>query len=340
MSNRQKLILHISFWVIWIAYTLMHHWLMYSRYISTSAMSQVFSALYGLLFAAMFFYFNYIYLIPTFFSRKKIYKYLSILTISSIVYIPIYSFVVSYRGYLFNGDACISSWNQFVVEGINVTLFYVFVSTGFGFIEKWYFIEVVKKQLQKEKLSKESAFLKTQVNPIFLIGILDDINELALSKSPNTADALLDLADIMRYMLYETNDEKVPLIKEIANLKTFLNLQELRFNKKVRFCFTIESLIENAYIEPMLLITMVELTSKLKVISDIEQSFNLTLNVSENELIFTIDNPLQAIDAEILSGKGLQYYQRRLLLLYPQKHTFEINQYQSRSFINLKLERV
>src|SRR5690606_32500898 len=90
-----------------------------------------------------------------------------------------------------------------------------------------------RKNLENEKLNAELAFLKSQINPHFLFNSLNNIYSLAYQKSDKTPEAILKLSEIMRYMLYESNEETVLLTEEINYLQHYIELQKLRFKENV-----------------------------------------------------------------------------------------------------------
>ena len=117
-----------------------------------------------------------------------------------------------------------------------------------------------QKEIIAEQLSIKLKFLRSQISPHFIFNVLTNLVSLARKQSKQLEPALIMLSDLMRYMLYESDEKKVPIAKEIAYLKSYINLQQLRFGDDVKADIVIDlpEQILQASIEPMLLIPFVE----------------------------------------------------------------------------------
>jgi LytS/YehU family sensor histidine kinase len=128
-------------------------------------------------------------------------------------------------------------------------------------------------------------------------------------------------------MLYETDEEKVSLVKEIDYLQSYIDLQQQRFGKKVKVSVEMQTMDDQYQIEPMLLIPFVENAFKHGT-GIIEDAFiNIKLNVENNKLRFTVSNRFNAVTNEVkdkTSGIGLANVTRRLNLLYGKNHLLTI----------------
>ena len=209
------------------------------------------------------------------------------------------------------------------------------LSTGMWFINRW-------QSNEKEKLSFELAYLKQQINPHFLFNSLNSIYALANRQSPKTTELILDLADLLRYMLYDANKESIELNKEIEYLKNFIELEKLRITDKTEIKFDYGE-VENAYlIEPMLLFPIVENALKYGANNFDESFIHITLKQDNQSLYFNcknkIVNPKRRNKED--SGIGLENVKRRLNLLYPGNHSLKVNEqeriFEVELFLNLK----
>jgi len=113
-------------------------------------------------------------------------------------------------------------------------------------------------RLLKEKTEAELDALRSQVNPHFLFNTLNNIYSLALKKSEVTAEVVLKLSNILDYVLYETNEEKVPLEKEIDLVRNYLSIQGIRFGNRLKTTVEISGMIEGVFIAPMILMPFLE----------------------------------------------------------------------------------
>ncbi|WP_224999179.1 sensor histidine kinase [Cesiribacter sp. SM1] len=187
---------------------------------------------------------------------------------------------------------------------------------------------------QKEKMIAELAFLKSQINPHFLFNTINNIYSLAAAKSDQTENAILLLSDMMRYVLYDSNVEKTSLKKEVEFIENFISLQKLRFSasRNVSINFEVGGGVDQVMIEPMLLLPFVE-NAFIHGISYKRDSFiQIELLVKEQNMYFAVANSLPEqtqkpglrSDPKQDSGIGLANTYKRLQLLYPQKHTLEV----------------
>jgi two-component system, LytTR family, sensor kinase len=194
----------------------------------------------------------------------------------------------------------------------------------FGFMVKLFIdalnSEQLKMALSKEKDAMELAFLKSQINPHFLFNTLNNLYGLSLSEPDKTPDAIVQLSDMMRYMLYESNSDKVLLEKEVAYLKSYIDLQKLRYFGTTFIDFKINGALNHQQIAPLLLISFVENAFKHGDVFDEKHPLSMTLNISEKRLIFDVKNKIHNKNKEEVGGFGVKTVERRLELLYPNKH--------------------
>ena len=151
----------------------------------------------------------------------------------------------------------------------------------------------------------------------------------ALPKSDLAPEAMTKLSDIMRYMLYEANTEKVPLSKEADYLKSYIELLQLRLSKPDFIELTISGGTVDKPIVPMLLIPFVENAYKHCNKKSVSPGIRIFLNVDKDLLTFRVINSIKK-DMESKEypegGIGLKNIKRRLELLYPEKHTLKISE--------------
>jgi LytS/YehU family sensor histidine kinase len=219
-------------------------------------------------------------------------------------------------------------------------LFAFAISTAIKITNEWFKAEREKKEMENEKLHSELAFLKSQVNPHFLFNILNNICSLARKKSDNTENAIIQLSRIMRYMLYDSKDEKVSLEKEVEYLQNYIDLQRLRISDSVIINFNIEGNMDGKMVEPMLLIPFVENAFKHGVSYLDESNIDIVLKVANGNLHFRVENNrIKKNDDPVQqeSGIGLKNVLRRLELLYPGKHIIKIEETIAKYIVNLEI---
>ncbi|WP_422355390.1 sensor histidine kinase [Roseivirga pacifica] len=223
-------------------------------------------------------------------------------------------------------------------------LFIIIVIAGLIAIALWkYNIAGVRTEAALNTAKSELSFLKSQINPHFLFNSLNSIYGIALAeKSPKTADGVQKLSDMMRFMLKENTQEKISLNKEIEYIHNYIDLQSLRLdtNKHVQLNVSIEQPCDGN-ISPMLLIPMIENAFKHGVSIDKPSFIDIALKCNEHYVSLNVKNSnhhKEKTSAEE-SGIGLENVRKRLELLYPEKHLFQVyeNEETYEAFIKIEL---
>ena len=213
------------------------------------------------------------------------------------------------------------------------------ISSGLKITAEWFKNERTKREMENQKISAELLNLKSQINPHFLFNSLNSIYSLANKNSDKrTAQTILKLSDMMRYMMYESADNIVALEKEIEYLKNYIELQQIRLKETIPVTFNVSGKIGNKMIAPLLLIPFVENAFK-HGISYLHESFiSIELNFEENHLNFKTTNSISTdlVEKEKSSGIGLENVRKRLDLLYPQKH--KLQTFKSENSFTVKLQ--
>jgi len=198
------------------------------------------------------------------------------------------------------------------------------VSSSASLAMHYYKQEKLRKESEREKLTGELQFLKSQINPHFLFNVLNNMYGLALKKSDLLPDVVLKLSGMMRYMLYESEDKQVPLQNEITYLEHYIDLQKLRLAGSIDISFLKEGILDGKLISPMLLIPFAENIFKHGITHDGSSYIFIYLKVDGDTLVFKTDNPFTGHKAkDKASGIGIQNVRRRLELLYPRRHSIE-----------------
>ncbi|OON70465.1 sensor histidine kinase [Hymenobacter sp. CRA2] len=214
-------------------------------------------------------------------------------------------------------------------------LFLLFLSSALCVTRDYLRAQRHRRELERQQLLTELTALKMQVNPHFLFNTLNNIYSLASQKSDRAPEAVLRLSEIMRYMLYESSADTVPLAKELQHLRSFLELQRLRLpaTGPAAIVFDTVGLGESPSwpIAPMLLQPLVEnafkhgdLTARPVVRMRLEQP-------ESGALHFVVDNAVAPAGSrppaglEPSGGVGLVNLRRRLELLYPGRHQLVIS---------------
>ncbi|OFX79871.1 MAG: hypothetical protein A2X12_07750 [Bacteroidetes bacterium GWE2_29_8] len=220
-----------------------------------------------------------------------------------------------------------------------ISLIYT-ISLLLSFIQKWKRDEKRNAEIEKENISSELTFLKQQINPHFLFNSINSIYSLSITKSDLTADAILKLSSILRYMLYETQSQYQNLSEEIMIISDYIELQKLRLTDKVQVTFDIIGNTEKYKLEPYILIPLIENAFKHGA-DNINNSFiEIIIQIKEELLIFTVRNKIVTkINSDKKnSGIGLKNIKRRLELLYENEHSLEIKETKDIFYLQLQLK--
>jgi two-component system, LytTR family, sensor kinase len=181
--------------------------------------------------------------------------------------------------------------------------------------------------MAKEKAEAELNFLKSQINPHFLFNSINAVYFLIDKHNTEARDALHKFSGMLRYQLYEMNGNSIPIEKELAYLKDYIDLQRLRKDAGYSVALEYPPAVKGFYIEPLLLIPFVE--NAFKHISHCKEQRNfiqLQLDLRGNIFYFNLVNSKEAVENNTIphSGIGLVNVKRRLELLYPGKHVLDI----------------
>ena len=283
------------------------------------------------------FYFNYYVLIPKFLLLKKYLLYLSTLVLSIVT-----AFVLS--GIFLN----LSDFNPSHIESINPVLikiepilranaFLMLIISILASIALT--INNHLRQAEKEKLSAQISSLKSQINPHFLFNTLNNIYATAIDKSPQIADMIDRLSEMMRYTMKETQNDYVPLDEEINYINNFIELQKLRLESKIKFDFTVEGEFTELQIAPMLLIPFIENAFKHGVNSEQNSNIRISIKANESELHFWVANNKVNAQSDTIekNGLGIENTKHRLKLIYPSKHLLTIKETENDFIVSLHI---
>ncbi|REA55259.1 hypothetical protein DSL64_28255 [Dyadobacter luteus] len=191
---------------------------------------------------------------------------------------------------------------------------------------------------ETEKAKAELSFLKAQINPHFLFNTLNNIYSLAVAKSDHTADGILKLSQLLRYITEEASVDFVPLHHEIRCLENYIDLQRLRLNSKSKVHFEIEGSTENQLIAPLIFINFVENAFKYGISNRYENSIEIKIRAKGRSIEFSCRNQIFETTPETdREGVGIANTEKRLQLLYPGQHQLDIRNENSFFEVVLKL---
>ena len=286
------------------------------------------------LFWVTTFYLNTQILIPRILYRRKVLVYLGV-NVGLLAGILLINRLV-YEALVFEAPYSIykALWHNALPF-----LFFVLTAVAFRTVNDRLELERRKKERESETLKTELSFLRSQISPHFLFNVLNNIVALVRLKSEELEPTILKLSALMQYMLYETDEDKALLKSEVDYLQNYIDLQKLRFGKRLNVNFDVELIEDWHTIEPMLLVPFVENAFKHGTGMLANPVIDIFLKADNNTLVFTVKNKyIETDDAkDKVSGIGMSNVKRRLELLYGKEHDLAIDKTADWFIVTLQL---
>ncbi len=301
--------------------------------------------LFGMVMNQVIFYATAFFIVPRFLRLKKI-GLLIIILISAFILINLVESFIDYHWLVGFFSTETESYLAYFRYNVGSSFFILLLGLSYALITSWFQSEKLKRVLHEEKLTTEMAFLKAQINPHFLFNVLNSFYAKALKNNvPELADGIAKLAELMRYMVYETNEDRILLEKEIHHLKNFIKIYQLRIaeNDDVHINVVAKGDIQTAKLSPMLLIPFVENAIKHGVNPKLKSVIDIFIEVQNNSLYFKVTNTVHNNANGIMdssSGFGLDNLKKRLSILYPGNYSIETTEKEGvfTSLLHLKLD--
>jgi hypothetical protein len=221
---------------------------------------------------------------------------------------------------------------------------YIGLTTLLKLSKSWFRLMEADRKLihaEKEKINTELLALRSQINPHFLFNSLNSVYSLALHRSVKTPAVILKISDLMRYMLYEANEDKVPIRNELNFIRNYFELQKLRSDDQAEIKLNITGAVKDQKIAPLLFLPFIENSFKHGVKGDPQGGFTrVDINVTDSEIQLDVINnkgKIDEVEKGNFQGIGLQNARRRLELLYPGNYNLSINDMNESFEIKLKV---
>lgn len=336
MKKSTVVLLHIVYWFIYLFFT-------FSSLLIMNAYSIERSAGAGLLLyfslSLLYFYVFYLFLVPRYLASRKIKRFFGSAIGVSMLALPIILFGQLPTVPTSDLTDIVIDDGQMVLVLIQWTLLFLFCTflaliNGMmgtlmkGFIT-WYNEIHVKEVLSKKNVQTELALLKAQINPHFLFNTLNNI-DILIEKNAQTASVFLKkLSDIMRFILYDTQEERIPLSLELEYIGKYIDLQNIRAANEEFVTYEVLGETDKLSVAPMLFIPFIENAFKHSTNKKIKEAILIRVEVAGgNKMIFQCKNVVSA-ERPIPtrnSGLGIELIRQRLQLLYPNRHKLDILQ--------------
>jgi len=330
---------HLLFWLLWWIYFAGT----YYYYVQVGLKEVTFGELSGILVLNTFLlllihivtcYAFIDFLLPRYLLRKK-YLLLSaylvlmafaLLIIGYLVHARLFPLIDSAYNYTLPSNSKMTWWISINSVLLNTPKI-IAAATAIKLVKRWYIKQKEKERIEKEKLITELQLLKAQIRPDFLFSSLDQIYSYTIKGSPVAPKLLISFSDLLSYILYECDDLKVPLEKELLMTKEFIELERLRFNDSLEIEVAVKGDARDKEIAPLLLLPFIEhgirqctnLTEQLWI--------NIDINITDESLTMKLTNGVNAVNAdpdEAKKTEEIRNVQKRLQLLYENNHELKM----------------
>lgn len=336
---RYRILWHLLFWVV----VFVMYWLTYAGFMGRYYEEFIMNL--SLLPARMIGTYSLMYLILPLATQKKNFVSFGILVL---VHFFLYGFIIYASFYYFNpfpefyhiSKQSLFNFAKILTKSISD---YAIPAMGAAIVifKKWYLDELKNKKLTKEKMAAELNFLKAQIHPHFLFNTLNNLYALTLIKSDKTPDIVLKLSDLLDYMIYKSNDQFVPLAKELEILESYIELEKMRYNERLDLTYDVQWDTNSHEIAPLILLPFVENCFKHGASKDrkkprIQIFVHIEPLFISLKTINSIPENKETEENEI-EGIGLINVKRRLELIYPGQHEFIIKNEEKVFEVQLKI---
>ena len=289
------------------------------------------------------FYGFYSYLIPNYLEKGKIkaFGFYSVLFV--LVIIPVFVLLLSRLTKVSAFELLSGTFIEEVfwpyLGAVLGALFCGTLGSFYKFGIDWFNNLHLKSELENIKLQAELLTLKSRLNPHFLFNTLNNIDTLILQTNQEKASvAIAQLSDLLRYVVYETVNEKIFIQKELDTVKKYMDLERIRVQNPDLISFN-NSVTKEFLIPPMIFMPFIENAFKHSNLNLPNQKIAVSFSENKNELVFHCVNTIgiQKKKSEE-KGIGLELVGKRLKLLYPGKHFLNIEQHNNEYIVLLKIK--
>ena len=211
-----------------------------------------------------------------------------------------------------------AGYSSFMIIALLVNLMAIGIAMSIRYVMR-------QSEKKQKEVEAELAWLKNQINPHFLFNTLNNISSLTQIDADKAQDTVMQLSDLLRYAMYETNKQKVPLEGEVEFMRNYIELMKLRCNEMTTVSEEISVEDGKAEVAPLLFISLIENAFKHGMNSNAPATIDISLVQKDDTLIFTCDNTNNPKPTKDRSGSGigLENTRRRLDLLYQGRYQWE-----------------
>lgn len=323
---------HVLFWVVLLLFNVSRFQRSFVGYSFETFRTNLLSELIELPILLMASYFTGYFLLQRFFIKKKYVQFFGWLSVSAVFFAFMLRILIYYVELpLFYPEDLTDNY-RFMHFNVFQHIFYIYTTAGAFFmlrlVKHLLKIQESKSQLEKQNMRSELALLRTQINPHFLFNTLNNINSLIVKNPSKASYSVVKLSEIMRYMLYDANRERVLLSSEIEHINNYIELQRIRLERPDYISFSVNGNPSGISLPPMLFIPFIENIFKHGDKNQESPGFVIKIGIEGRRVFFNARNPMRSkrTNTDSTSGIGISNVRRRLGLLYPQTHKLIIRE--------------
>ncbi|MEQ8364508.1 MAG: histidine kinase [Cyclobacteriaceae bacterium] len=337
--NRKAVLLHVTFWVVYtIIFTITDGG--YNNRFDRS----FFIELAHLPLRLVVVYLNYFVLFPKLLLAGKYYRYTLYTLISLVIAALLQRGIMFYyvNPILYPQTSDVVSYfipYKLLQAGVIINSPLVFM-IGFSVLHHVFKLRDKTEKLEKENLQSELKFLRAQINPHFFFNTLNSLYGLTQEKSDRAPEVVLKLSELMSFVLYETDQERIQLSKELKYIKNYIELEEIRYGDRFVCNLSIHGNTE-VLIPPLLMLPFIENSFKHGIKHESDKGWvNINVSVAEKKFVFKIENSIGEISTQNKgqNGLGIANVKRRLELLYPESHELSYSKSEKQFKVNLEID--
>ncbi|MCF8372688.1 MAG: histidine kinase [Bacteroidales bacterium] len=225
-----------------------------------------------------------------------------------------------------------------IISFIVISVLIIGFDTGLKLSVKWVQSEQNREKAEKQSVESQLAFLRNQVSPHFFMNTLNNIHALIDIDTEEAKESIIRLSKLMRFMLYDSEVEKIPIQKEFEFIQNYVDLMKLRFSEKVKITVKFPETIPQYSIPPLLFTSYLENAFKYGVSYQNDSFINIVFKLEKDRLHFKIQNSLHATESkEEVGGIGIANSKQRLDLLFGDRYSLSIDKNSDRFIVNLNI---
>lgn len=334
ITVQKRWLLHVAFWVA----ILLLYGIFFGRRNNNYLLTIFFVGLLMPVVITATYFFNY-YLIPRFIitGRYRLFILYSFYTILTALFLEM---MVALLTFLIMAELQVHNMSPASVDIfflLSSFLVVVFLGVAIKMVSFWRQSKDDYQRLVLEKVEMELKFLKAQLNPHFLFNTLNNLYYLTTDKSDKAPQAILQLSEILDYVMHSSKSEFVPLEKELKQVENYIALELLRYEDRVQISTQFIGNLNKYEIGPMILITLIENAFKHGVMPIAGKAWiNFVVEEKEDGLFISISN--SASNTKRGNGIGLENLCSQLNHLYNKEYQLNIDNTKANEFsVNLML---